>query len=279
MLKIGFIDYYLDEWHANNYPRMIGESTVRGAAAAFAWGERDSPQGVSSAAWCRTYGAELCGSPEEVCEKSDCILILSPDNSEKHLAYAKRALPSRKPTYIDKTFTPSLAEAREIFALAEEYGVPLCSASPLRFAAEIEAYHGNAQSVVSTGAGPSFATYAVHQMEMITKVMGTGAEKLMGIMDGGNKSIVIRYGDGRQAMFNQAAHSSAPFAVSVEAGPGKTDYRVIESDFFKAFIEALLTFYKTREPLAPKAETLAVISLIEAGEKALAAPFQWIPAP
>ena len=30
MKKIGFIDYYLDEWHANNYPRMIAEvSNVR----------------------------------------------------------------------------------------------------------------------------------------------------------------------------------------------------------------------------------------------------------
>ena len=25
MKKIGFIDYYLDEWHANNYPEMIAE--------------------------------------------------------------------------------------------------------------------------------------------------------------------------------------------------------------------------------------------------------------
>ena len=24
--KIGFIDYYLDEWHSNNYPKMIPSS-------------------------------------------------------------------------------------------------------------------------------------------------------------------------------------------------------------------------------------------------------------
>ena len=23
MIKVGFIDYYLDEWHANNYPAWI----------------------------------------------------------------------------------------------------------------------------------------------------------------------------------------------------------------------------------------------------------------
>ncbi|MDR1948835.1 MAG: hypothetical protein LBQ38_05555 [Spirochaetaceae bacterium] len=281
MQKIGFIDYYLDEWHANNYPRLIGESSANtpGAAAAFAWGERDSPGGLSSAAWCGKYGPELCGSPEEVCEKSDCLLILSPDNSEKHLEYARRVLPYKKPTYIDKTFAPTLGEAKEIFALAEKYGVPLCSASALRFASEIAEYNGNAQSMVSVGSGSSFATYAVHQMEIITKVMGAGAEKVMGIMNEKNKSLLIGYADGRHALFTQAAGSSAPFAVSIEGrGSGKTEFRIIESDFFKAFIDALLVFYSTGKVLASKQETLSVISLIEAGEKALAAPFQWIPA-
>jgi hypothetical protein len=281
MQKIGFIDYYLDEWHANNYPQWIAESpaNMAGAAVSFAWGETDSPGGVSSAGWCKTHGPELCGSLEEVCEKSDCLLILSPDNSEKHLVYAKRVLPYRKPIYIDKTFTPALSEAKEIFALAEKYGAPLCSASPLRFASEISGYNGDARGMATTGGGSSFATYAVHQMEMIVKAMGTGAEKVMALMNGGNKSLVIRYRDGRQALFSQAAGSSAPFTVSIEGGGSeKTDYRIIESDFFRAFIDAMLSFYSTGEPLAPKTETLEIISLIEAGEKALADPFRWIPA-
>ncbi|MCF6175148.1 MAG: hypothetical protein L3J71_05240 [Victivallaceae bacterium] len=27
MKKIGFIDYHIDEWHANNYPKWIRESS------------------------------------------------------------------------------------------------------------------------------------------------------------------------------------------------------------------------------------------------------------
>ncbi|MDR0642992.1 MAG: hypothetical protein LBG07_11095, partial [Treponema sp.] len=216
-----------------------------------------------------------CGGIEELCEKSDYLLILAPDNSEKHLEYARRVLPWGKPCYIDKTFAPSLEEATEIFALAEQYGTPLCSSSALRFALEIGEFKGGARSIISSGGGPSFATYAVHQMEMIVKVMGTGAEKIMGLINGENKSLVIRFGDGKGALFNQAAGSSAPFAVSVEAG-GKTEYRPIESDFFRAFIDNLLGFYETGKPLASKEETLSVIALIEAGEKALAEPFRWI---
>jgi hypothetical protein len=276
-MKIGFIDYYLDEWHANNYPRWIKESPANksGAAPAFVWGEQNSPGGVSSAVWSRTYGADLCNSIEEVCDKSECILILAPDNSEKHLEYARRALPFGKPVYIDKTFAPNLAEAEEIFALAERYSAPLCSASALRFASEITEFNGNALSVISAGGGPCFATYAVHQMEMIVKVMGIGAEKVMGLMNGGNKSLAIRFRDGRRALFNQATGSSAPFTMSVETRE-KVEYRPIESDFFRAFIDNLLIFYETGKPLASKEETLAVIALIDAGETALAEPFHWI---
>jgi hypothetical protein len=276
-MKIGFVDYYLDEWHANNYPKWIRESPANksGSALAFAWGERDSPGGVSSAAWCRDYGAELCGSIEELCEKSDCILILAPDNSEKHLEYARRVFPSGKPVYIDKTFAPVIMEAEEIFALARRYAVPLCSASPLRSASEIAEFNGDALSVISAGGGPSFATYAVHQREMIVKVMGTGAERVMGLMNGGNKSLLIQYKDGRKALFNQAAGSQVPFMVSVETGKG-VEHRTVESDFFRAFIGSLLVFYETGEPLASEEETLSVISLIDSGERALAEPFRWI---
>ena len=26
-MKIGFIDYYLDEWHANNYPKFFADAS------------------------------------------------------------------------------------------------------------------------------------------------------------------------------------------------------------------------------------------------------------
>ena len=31
MRKIGFVDHYIDEWHANNYPAWIRESSFGGA--------------------------------------------------------------------------------------------------------------------------------------------------------------------------------------------------------------------------------------------------------
>ena len=279
MKTIGFIDYYLDEWHANNYPAWIKKSKVNksGFKVAYAWGEKDSPNGISSESWCKKNKVSLCSSIEEVCEKSDVLVILSPDNAEKHLEYAQKVLPYGKKTNIDKTFTPTLQEAKEIFSLAKKYKTPLCSSSALRFASEISEYDGKAKSIITLGAGPSYETYAVHQIEMITKVMGIGAEEIMVVQDGLNISIVIAYKGGRRAVYNQFVNSHVPFTVSVETKDAKAvDYRPIASDYFKNFTDALVEFFETGKLMADQNETLSIIALIEAGMKGLKKPGQWI---
>ncbi|MDR1902527.1 MAG: hypothetical protein LBQ88_09640 [Treponema sp.] len=279
MKAIGFIDYYLDEWHANNYPAWIQKSPANEGAfkVAYAWGERKSPGGVTSESWCKKNKVSLCASIEEVCEKSSVLIILAPDNAEKHLEYAQKVLPFGKRTYIDKTFTPTLKEALEIFAIGKKFKTPLCSSSALRFASEIAEYKGNAKSVITLGAGPSYATYAVHQFEIITKVMGTGAEKIMAVQDGLNISFVIAYSDGRRAVYNQLINSIVPFTAGIEAKKAKgVDFRPVTSDFFKSFVDALLRFFETGKPLADKKETLSIIALIEAGDKALKKTGRWV---
>ena len=42
MKKLGFIDYCLDEWHANNYPAMIADYNSKNGTdyrVAYAWAE------------------------------------------------------------------------------------------------------------------------------------------------------------------------------------------------------------------------------------------------
>lgn len=56
MKKIGFIDLYLDEWHANNYPAWIRENASannRKCDVAYAWAEVDNPKGLNTLDWCK----------------------------------------------------------------------------------------------------------------------------------------------------------------------------------------------------------------------------------
>ena len=41
MIKVGFIDYYLDEWHANNYVHMLHDYSNGEVEAVYAWAEID----------------------------------------------------------------------------------------------------------------------------------------------------------------------------------------------------------------------------------------------
>ena len=102
MKKIGFIDYFMSEWHSNNYPSMIRNACEKMGVeyeVAYAWSELDdSPDGKTCDAWCAEHGVTRCATLEEVCEKSDVLLVLCPGVPEKHLPYARRVLPYKKPT-------------------------------------------------------------------------------------------------------------------------------------------------------------------------------------
>ena len=57
MQTIGFIDYFLDEWHANNYPEWIKQASGGELQVAYAYGKIDSPRpgGLTTDDWCAKY--------------------------------------------------------------------------------------------------------------------------------------------------------------------------------------------------------------------------------
>ena len=98
MKKIGFVDLYISEWHANNYPAWIKSAVEKlglDYKVAYAWAmEEVSPvDGRTTDEWCEAFGVEKCDTLEELCEKSDVILLLAPSNPEVHLALAERVFP------------------------------------------------------------------------------------------------------------------------------------------------------------------------------------------
>ena len=124
-MKIGFIDYYLDEWHANNYPQWIREASGGEMEVSLAYGKIDSPiGGRTNAQWCADMNIPQAQSIEEVVAHCDGIIVLSPDNCEMHEELSRLPLMSGKPTYIDKTFAPDYPTAKRLFDVAEAHGTP-----------------------------------------------------------------------------------------------------------------------------------------------------------
>ncbi|MBE6636732.1 MAG: hypothetical protein E7618_02875 [Ruminococcaceae bacterium] len=277
-MKIGFIDYYLDEWHANMYPAWIREASNGEMTVAYAYAEIASPHtGVTTEAWCQRMGIEQLSSMEELVEKSDAIVVLSPDNCERHEELSQLPLRSGKPVYIDKTFAPDLATAKRILSLAEANGTPCYSTSALRFADEYKNIDTAAITAANFWGPMAFETYSIHQLEPLFMLMKTKAEQVM-MMTGENYYLLnIRFADGRVGSIS-GSFPDGPFAAQLTMRGGNRNINVT-SDFFHNFIVELVDFFRTKEIKVPHDETLAIMAARSAALEAQEKPFTWIPVP
>ena len=272
-MKIGFIDYYLDEWHANNYPAWIKEASGGEMEVTLAYGLIDGPDGRrTNAKWCADFGIQQAASIEEVVENCDAIVVLSPDNCEMHEQLCQIPLRSKKPVYVDKTFAPDYETAKRIFDVAEESGTPCYSTSALRFASE---YAGIEDVKAIASWGPNdFEIYSIHQMEPIMMLMQADPKRVMYMPGEKWYTLTIEFVDGRVATMTGYQQGS-PFMMNIAAESGAKLIEV-KSDFFHEFIVNLVEFFRDPSKIVPHEDTLRIMAVRGAGLKAIEAPGTWI---
>lgn len=276
MVKVGFIDYFLDEWHANNYPAWINQRLDGKYKVCYAYGVIDSPRpgGLTNQQWAEKYGIELLDSIEDVIEKSDVLVVLGPDNPETHEMLTELPLKSGKLTYVDKTFATDKAAALRIFANADAHGTKCYSTSALRFSSELQQIDKNAIDKLYTEGPGNFEIYSIHQIEPIVALMDALAEKVMFLGDKTHPAMVIAFADGRFAQMYQCPGLS--FRLVPTDKDNNANAYTVTSDFFGNFIDNLLQFFETGVVPVPHDQTVQVIAIREAGLKAMQTPFTWV---
>ena len=264
MKKIGFIDLFIDEWHANNYPNWFRTAP---RASEFelgnAWEEKPLDGRRPLEKWCADFNMTPARSIEEVIEKSDCLCVLAPANPEVHERLADLPLRSGKPLYIDKPFADSKAAAERIFALAEKHGTPLMSSSALRYGDEL--ISGKLQAMQptlfsTTGGGRSFDEYGIHQLEMIVSVMGADVREMKLTGDGEKLLVSLKYASGKLAQM--AYTPSMPFTVTASNRETTEIYPAIHHTF-QNLIAAMMEFFATGKSPIPKEQTIGIAALLE----------------
>ncbi len=276
MKTVGFIDYYLDEYHANNYPQWLKDASKGELEVRYAYGKITSPiTGMTSEEWCEKHGMELVRSIEELIERSDCLNVLSPDNPEMHPELCRLPLESGKRVYVDKTFANSKREAQELFDIAERNDTPCFSASALRFAEELEPVdRARLAGLVSEGPGP-LDNYAIHQIEPILALMGRAVKR---VKFTGTQSLpagVLEFADGR---LSHCSHHGwdCPFAMTLDKTDASTQRIEIVSDYFHRFMKEMARFFLGEDPPVSHEDTIAVIATREALLKASIQPDEWV---
>ena len=275
MKTVGFIDYYLDEWHANKYPAWIkeqsgGEFEVKYAYAAI---EPKDAGKISNREWAESKGITLVDTIGELLEKSDCIVILAPDDPQMHYELAKDALATGKPVFIDKTFAENGSDAERIFAAAKSSGSPCYSSSALRFSPKLQAIETkDITTVISVGGGKP-KDYLVHQLEPLAVLMGTDVEQVQFIGNGVVLAWVLKFRDGRTAELHLLT-GRCGYTLHIDHN-GTNEILTIDDGFWFHCMEAMLEFFRSGKPAVEHQVTVDIMHLIDCCIQAMDYSGEW----
>lgn len=262
--QIGFVDFKLDNFHANTYLAAIRkELSSRGFTIAGCYGleERAGRQ------WADKNGVPYFDSVKKMDKAVDYYMILAPSNPETHWELCKKVFPMRKPTYVDKTFAPNLRIAKKIFALADQYGVVMQTTSALRYT-KIQSHvretgAANVRHMVAWGGGRSFEEYAIHPVELVVSCMGPNAERLMLRGAGSQRQLLIDFRGGRTAVINVYINAGTPYAASVTTDK---ETKIIIEDCARLFLDmaaAILDLFETGQATIDRAESLMIRRILD----------------
>ncbi len=209
----------------------------------------------------------------------DAVMVIAADNSAWHEQVAELPLKSGKPVFVDKTFAPTLAAGKRMFALAEAHGTPVFSSSAQRYCQDIlnwQAAHRERPRFVSTVGPHSLENYAVHQLEPIVALMGPGIKRLKAFAAGSAVTqLILDYGDGRLASFMQSPQPYAEFNFMVSDGETGVRLKSDDRNFYHNLMKAILDFFVTGRVPVPHEETLEILAIIDAAGSARKRPDTW----
>lgn len=278
MKKIGFVDFYISEWHANNYPAWFEEANVNlglDYEVAYFWAEQDiSPvDNISSKEWEEKMGIKQLDTIEELCEKSDVIVVLAPSNPEKHLEYAQKVLPYGKRTYIDKTFAPDLETTLKIFEIGEKYNSPFFTTSALRYAEELKEFT-DVKNLVITGGGRLFEEYLIHNAEMAVALLKDRIVKVKTEKMG--KQYFCRAVTEKGSEIGIVFSQGLGYSITAENSKGELLHKDVVSSFFLNLISDMLKFFEDGKTPFDTKETIEVMRLRAGLIKAAECDGEWL---
>ena len=217
------------------------------------------------------YHVEIVPTIGDLCGKVDAILLESVDG-RKHLEQAKAAIKCGKPMFIDKPLASTLPDALAISKAAKAAGVKWFSSSSLRWAEQMISMRSPAnKSVTVWGPGPIDKThyldlswYAIHPMEMLYALMGTGCVEVTRIASD-NDVVVGKWSDGRigsvQVLRPYGDYGAVAFAEKkvIESGKIKVSY--------VPMLKEIVKFFQTGVPPVNEDETLEMFAFMDAAQK------------
>ena len=282
MIRIGLVDF--DTSHVVaftqrfNHIDIAEKEWVQGAkVVAGCPGEsRIMPERIPGyVAKLKEYGIELVARPEDLLGKIDAVMIESNQGS-RHLAHARIFLEAGLPTFVDKPFSETVADADTMIRLAEKHHAPLLSCSALRYDSQIAAARSRAETLgkilsVDTwtaaslhSGNPGLLHYGIHGVEMLYALMGTGCESVQ--FAGTDKSEVNLglWSNGHVSAVRGLREGQSDFGAFVHYEKGNEVFTVKGSAYYSELCRVFVKMCETGQAPVPYKELREIIAFCSA---------------
>ena len=285
MIRLGLVDF--DTSHAVEFTKRLnhvgiaedqwveGARVVAGVPGRSEIAPEVIPKNLETL---KGYGIAIVDDPAGLFDKIDAVLIEAVDGSV-HLARATPFLERGIPTYVDKPFACSLADAKAMMGLAMTKHVPLMSSSSLRYAPEVVAASGGKGPLGAIlGAStfgpcllhprnPGMFHYGIHAVEILFALMGPGCRKVSCASEPGAEVATGTWADGRVASVRGLRDGPHDYGFTVFGAKGIKTESVGTKYIYRELLKKIVGMFETRQvPIDPR-ETLEIVAFIESARR------------
>jgi predicted dehydrogenase len=285
MIRIGLVDF--DTSHVAaftqrlNHVDISAEHRVEGAKVVAGWPGDSTimPERIPGyVEQLKKYGVPLVARMEDLLGTIDAVMITSQQGA-RHRDRARPFLEAGLPTFIDKPFAASAADADAIIATARKHNAPLMSCSALRYAPEVQEALRKRDEIgrilsadVWTTAtlhdgNPGLLHYGIHGAEMLYALMGPGCTEVRTVFEPGGEVVTGRWEDGRLGVLRGLREGQGGFGFAAHYEKGHHVATVQGSAFYSEMLKRIVEMFRTRKEPIPLNETREIMAFIDAARE------------
>jgi hypothetical protein len=220
------------------------------------------------------YGVEIVDSIKSLLKKVD-VVLLETNDGRLHLEQALQVIKAGKRLFIDKPMTASLSDAMAIFAAAATYKVPVFTTSSLRYMVKAqEVAQGKLGKVLGADTfspatlektHPDLFWYAIHGVETLFTVMGTGCKSVTRFYTDNADVVVGIWEDNRLGTFRGTRAGKHEYGGTAYCENGTTALGPYPG--YDPLLVEIVRFFQTGKPPVSAAETLEILAFMEAADE------------
>ncbi|MDR1103330.1 MAG: Gfo/Idh/MocA family oxidoreductase [Tannerella sp.] len=281
-LRVGIIG--LDTSHSIAFAKSLngdGASEYGGyrVTAAYPHGSRDIESSVKRipeyTKEIAGLGVKITSSIGELLKETD-VILLETNDGRLHLEQALEVFRAGKTVFIDKPVAASLSDAMAVYRAAEDFSVPVFSASSLRYMSGMD--HLLKENAIGRILGadtfspcalepthPDFFWYGIHGVEALYTVMGVGCRSVSRVHTADTDVVTGVWEDARIGTFRGIRGGAGGYGGYAFGEKGIEQLGTYSG--YDPLLREIVRFFRTGRPPVPSQETLEIFTFMEAAHE------------